>query len=321
LAKNTRDAARRQQAEAEHRRRVEEAESQARSSLSERDKRERLQAGAISYAKGILPGFGGEALKTTADLAAMATLYGRLASGPIDHLFSAPGESAADQIGRSVLNAAGTALDYARSPSKIGAELNAQVRKTANDLNPVTGYAATIDEQKRRGNAAGRNAGAALFNAVTMVEGPGELKRLHDLGFIGKAPTVEHYLAQGASLNEARYLASPYKGKQGSHFVPQRTKLPGGLRIPKAVMDSPFNRIMPAPGAANGQMMKFHFGVDNRYHGGRISAQHGGGGWSGKRLGWEKSSAPVRWWRGMPLPTKLAPYTGPVGLGSFVPED
>lgn len=242
-------------------------------------------------------------------------------SGPIDHLFSPPGESAADQLGRTVLSAGTTALDYARNPARIRGELNTQVRKTAADLNPFAGYAPTVEEQKQRANAAGRSAGEALFNAAAMVESAGQLKLLGELGFIGRAPTVEHYLAKGATLKEAKYLASPYTGKQGSHFVPQRTKLPGGARIPKVVLDSPFNRIMPAPGATNGQMMKFHYSVDNRYHGGRISAQHGGGGWSGKRLGWEKSSMPVRWWRGMPLPTKIAAYTGLMGLGSYVPED
>lgn len=211
--------------------------------------------------------------------------------------------------------------DYARDPSKLRNDVAAATQKAGANLNPFTGYAPTAEDQKRRSYQAGKHGGEALFNAATMVEGGGQLKLMRELGHIGKAPTVEHYIAKGASPSEARYMAAPYKGKQGSHFVPQRTKLPGGVSIPKMLMDSAFNRIMPAPGATNGQMMKFHYGVDDRYHGGRISAEHGGGGWSGQRLGWKKSSTPVRVWRGMPLPPKIAAYAGLAGLGSYVPGD
>ena len=162
--------------------------------------------------------------------------------------------------------------------------------------------------------------GEGVFDVGAMIAGPAELSRLKDLGYFGKLPTVETYLAEGVPPRIAEYFATPYTGRSGSHFVPQRTRLPGGGKIPKPIMDSAFNRVMPAPRATTGQMAKFHFSADDRLQGGKVRAQNGGGGWSGKQLGWVRPVAPVRWWRGMPLPTKALGLAGLVGLGSFVPD-
>lgn len=185
----------------------------------------------------------------------------------------------------------------------------AWARRVGTDLNPIGDAPATAEQQKQRAYEAGANAGSDLLNAATLLDGPLELKYLGELGHLGKAPTVETYIARSDPPNIARYFAGPYTGRQGSHFIPQRTGLP------KWFLDSPFNRVMPAPGATAGQAAEFHFRADDRYNGGRV---RGGGGWSGQRLGWIKPPAPMRWWRGMSLPTKVPGYASLAGLGSLI---
>jgi len=95
---------------------------------------------------------------------------------------------------------------------------------------------------------------------------------------------------------------------------------PRSSRLPDWFLDSKWNRTMPAPGATKGQMFEHHFKIDPNYNGGRVKAQYGGGGWSGRRLGWTKNSRIEQIWRGIPLRTKAAVYgllTG--GAGSVNP--
>jgi hypothetical protein len=244
----------------------------------------------------------------------LVTQYAPLVSGPLDHLLSPPGQSAADELGGQTLNTLATGLHYLAHPSELGAAFGAQARHIGHDLNPLSAPGATPDQQQQRAYEAGANAGDTAIDLAAVADGPLELKYLHDLGYLGKAPAVETYLARGYPQWIAEHFAGPYTGRQGSHFIPQRSDLP------KWLLDSPFNRIMPAPGATAGEAAESHFLSDNRYNGGRVKAQYGGGGWIGQRLGWGKPSAPVRWWRGMPLPTKIAGYGGLAALGSAMPQ-
>jgi hypothetical protein len=63
-----------------------------------------------------------------------------------------------------------------------------------------------------------------------------------------------------------------------------------------------------------GQFYRQHFGLDDFYHGGRIGADFGGGGWSGQKLGWTKYNPAERIWYGMPDATKTVVVGGPTAL-------
>jgi len=297
--------------EAEHRRQIEAAE--AGSGDSTDPNRVRL-ANAGAYASGIAPGFARGLYHQARDGLDLGIMYSRMTNPILDSLLSPPGQTAPEQIGSGMLNAGAYAIDRAAHPSKIRSDVAAAARQANVSLNPTVGYAPTAQARARRYHEAGKNAGEVVSNLATMAMGGGEAKLLHELGYFGKLPTVETYLARGIPQKTAEYFAGPYTGRQGSHFIPQR------MGLPKVLADSPFNRIMPAPGATAGQMSEFHYRADDRFRGGRIKKAFGGGGWSGLRLGWTKPPAPVRWWRGMPLPTKALGYGAMAGLGGLVPE-
>jgi hypothetical protein len=301
------DVRKRQQAHEAYRRRVEEEEAQARNGWTA-DEWRKVAVGGLGFLAGREAGAAREAVKTAADVGAGVLFAGRLLN-PLDPLLSPPDDSAWAHTVRAVGDAADYARDRASHPDKLRQDVKSRAQQFVQDIIPTSGFAPTWRDQLARDFRQGERAGATSFDVGTTLAGVGaEVKTLRQLGYIGKAATVADYMAQGATPAKARYLAAPYNpNNMGSHgLVSRKATLPGGAPVPKAFLDSKWNRTMPAPGATNGQMYRYHFAIDPSYWGGRVSKEFGRGGWSGKKLGWTKDGWLERRWRGTPLRTKAA---------------
>jgi len=298
-----------------YRRRLEEQEAQSRSEWTP----SKAAAGAAGYGVGVLGGGLVGAHRTVKDLQETLALARALVD-PIDQVVSPPGQSAWQKLGRGI--AKGVENFTVEAPKRLFNPV-----ATAKDFwsaggdalrkaSPVEGPAPTASEQYRRGLRRGAKAGDLGFEVGMFLASGPEIKTLRELGYLGRAPTVAERVAKGASPELARYLDEPYpRDAMGSHGM-----FPRSSRLPDWFLDSKWNRTMPAPGATKGQMFEHHFKIDPNYNGGRVKAQYGGGGWSGRRLGWTKNSRIEQIWRGIPLRTKAAVYgllTG--GAGSVNP--
>lgn len=214
------------------------------------------------------------------------------------------------------------------------------------DLNPdATPMADSFGDEMRRRLNIGMNQGEAAYNVATAVlPVAGELKSAAELGRFAEAGPAK-YIKKGASPELADYLAKPYQGMGHHSIIPRRAKsvaeIPvvnktakllnvedavdkvlGDIPIPKTVLDSRFNVVKPK--VERGQMYRRHFGLDDYYYGGKTPAEFGGGGWSGRGLGWTKYGPAERLWYGTPAATKGVLVGGPVvleGLGQFTPDD
>jgi hypothetical protein len=250
---------------------------------------------------------------------------------------------------RAVKSGVKGAADYASSRAAKPALLLADARSYGEHLNKDLNPAATPmadsfwDEMGRRLDV-GMNQGEAAYHVATAVlPVVGELKGAAELGRFAKAGPAK-YIEMGASPELADYLATPYEGMGHHSIIPRRAKsvakIPavnkaaellkaegavdkvlGNIPIPKIVLDGPFNVVKP--NVERGQMYKRHFGLDDYYYGGKVPAEFGGGGWSGRRLGWAKSNPAERLWYGTPAATKGVLLGGPAvldGLGEFTPE-
>lgn len=183
-------------------------------------------------------------------------------------------------------------------------------------LNPeATPQGTTIADEMRRNWEIGKNRGELAFNVATLVYGPGELRMLAGLGRAAKVATeaekaakyaadVARFQKEGIPLNLARYFAETYKGI-GHHYWPTNAKykIIGNRKLPTQITDLPILRLKPE-GINNGDFYKLHFQVDPSSKGGRISAEHGGGGWNGKKLGWQRYDRAGRMWYGAPRRVK-----------------
>lgn len=199
------------------------------------------------------------------------------------------------------------------------------------------------DEMGRRFDV-GMNQGEAGYHVATAVlPAVGELKGAVEFGRLAKAGPAK-YVAMGAPPELADYLAQPYAGMGHHSMIPRRAqsvaqvpivnktakllkvegpvnKALGGVPIPKGALDNPFNVVSSQ--MERGQMYRKHFGLDDYYYGGKVPADFGGGGWSGRRLGWRKYNPAERLWYGTPDATKAVLLGGPAileGLGGFTPE-
>jgi hypothetical protein len=298
--------AKRQLAE-DHRRRV------------ETDEWQKVLAGAGGYALGVAAGVPRGAYDTGQDLFQGLDFATRLVN-PFDPFASTPGQSAWEQTGRAAAATAQYVADRALHPQAAVSDARSGLQRFAQDINPAPGFAPTPMDQFRIGLRQGANAGETAFNVATALAAGPELKTLGELGYLGEAPTVAERVAAGTPLNQAKYFDELYDQRRGmgSHgFIPRSATLPGGRPIPQWFMDSKWNRTMPAPGATKGEMFAYHYAVDPKYQGGQISKPYGGGGWSGKRLGWVKNGPLEQRWRGVPLRTKAAAYGALAGFGAL----
>lgn len=137
------------------------------------------------------------------------------------------------------------------------------------------------------------------------------------------APTAADYRARGVPEGMAEYFAEPYPMTgMGSHLWGRNRKLPkalGGGTLPRAIVESPFNVLKPRDWT-RGEMYERHVNVDGGYYGGKVPARHGGGGWNGDDLGWERYGPLRSFWYGAPGPLKAAIIT-PVTAGAGAAVD
>lgn len=298
---------RQRQLEYEAERRAREAEEWARAKLG------RLGsdlAGNAAGAAGIVAGVGRGIYNDAKAVKDGAVYVYDLAS------FGSPRQAAAVAAGRQALaDGAGYVATRSADPSLLKQDVQRLGIQMNQDLNPeATPVAPTLRAEMARRLNIGMNQGEAAYNVASLVLPlAGEVKGAVQLGRFAK-PGPAKYIARGASPQLAEYFAQPYQG-MGAHLAPRRTRLPGGAPVPKLLMDSPFNVLKPK-GIERGAMFERHFKTDGKYYGGPVPAQFGGGGWSGRRLGWERYNPVERIWHGTPGATKAVVVGGPAALGA-----
>lgn len=231
-----------------------------------------------------------------------ATVINRLLD-PVDVLKSPPGESAQEQLGRGALNAGRMVTDYVQKgmadPASVAADATEMTRQWRRDLDTsATPAAPTFEGELRRNFDIGQNQGELATEVGLLAFGGAAAKTAETAGVLSKEAALARYLKQGASPKRAAYLARTYDG-MGSHFFPRR------LGLPKFFTDSSFNVKKPE-GITTGQMHELHFENDTRFHGARLGAEAGPGGWSGRKLGLETNGLAGRIWYGSPAPLKAA---------------
>ena len=235
---------------------------------------------------------------------------------PLDPLLNGR-SSAAGQV----LSTGGRAVEYGRK-AFANRELAVRdgkrlVQRLNTDLNPqATPQEDSVVGEIRRNLRIGANQGEAGFNIATVPVAAGSAaKGLRVMAGMGKAAGPAKYLAMGARLGEAEYLAEPYVG-WGHHVWGVNQKIPEawlGLRLPRALagqrlprwyLNSDFNRVR-GEGLERGEFSRIHKEVDNQYHGGRVPKRFGAGGWSAAKLGWRLKGPLERAWKGTPTPIKV----------------
>ena len=209
------------------------------------------------------------------------------------------------------------------TPKKVADDIGDQLHRFQTTIDPTaTPQASTLKGEIERNFGIGMNQGELGVDVGSIAVGGAELKGLAGLGRVSEVVTPAKYLARGYPSNLAEYFATPYEG-MGHHFIPRRTTLPpwlGGGKVPSSISDSSFFLQKP-PGMSRGDFYKLHYESDSQYHGGPVSKEFGGGGWSAKRLGWEKPGLLGQVWNGSPTPLKAVVIGPPVlGIGAAVDQ-
>jgi hypothetical protein len=269
----------------------------------------------------------------------------------LDALKNPPGEAASDEVFR-----AGQGLvDYTRNaishPEVVANDVREGIRGFQVNTDPAASPPAdTFWGEAARNFNIGLNLGEAAFDVGSLLVGGAEGKALAKLGTISKGAgaaakgagavskearaalketaaarrraEIARYLDRGYPEKVAEHFAEPYKG-MGSHFLPRRTRLPallGGGPVSRVIIDSPLS-VLKLPNVSKGEFFERHYKVDPSYHGGKIRAKYGGGGWSGRDLGWTKHDQLGRLWYGSPVPLKkTVAGAGMFGAGGIVDQ-
>ena len=258
------------------------------------------------------------------------TFLGRLVD-PLDRLKSAPGQSAAEQLGRGVVNAGRMGVDYVRKsvadPQSVVMDVTNAAGQWRRELDPsATPVAPTLEGELRRNFDIGQNQGELAFDVGLLVVGGPAAKAVKGLPRVANIGNDAKYLAQGFGPKAAAYLAEPYPASgMGSHYVPRRATLPemlGGGPLPKSYMDGPFNRLAP-PEISRGDMYELHYKVDPKFSVARLPGDVGGGIWHGGKLGLERYGLPGRRWHGAPAPLKarVGGLGASAGEAMYSPEE
>ena len=266
-------------------------------------------AGTLAHAAGVIPGVARGGVHTLEGAVDGGMFLGRLA-------LNLPGDTAWQDVGR----VGSAAVDYTRraisDPALVGRDLRTAAGKAWADQVPTaTPVADTIGgEMKRRFNL-GLNNGELLFDGASLAVGGEALRGTAELGAAAKAADAAEtsYLAARPALKA--YMDQPYRGPMGHHILARSSELPpwlGGGPYPEAIMESPFNKIRET-NMTNRDFYRNHVGVDKSYWGGSVGRDFGGGGWSGKVLGWTDYGPIDRLRYGTAPPTKAIVGTGLVG--------
>jgi len=268
----------------------------------------KVAAGTLAQAAGVIPGVARGAVHALEGAVDGGMFLGRLA-------LNLPGDTAWQDVGR----VGGATIDYTKrainDPALVGRDLRTVAGKAWADQVPTaTPVADTIgDELKRRFNL-GLNNGELLFDGASLAVGGEALRGAAELGAAAKGADAAEtaYLAARPALKA--YMDQPYKGRMGHHIVPRGKELPpelGGGPYPKAIMESPFNKIRET-NMTNRDFYRNHVGVDKDYWGGS-APRKAGRGWSGKALGWADYGPIDRLRYGTAPPTKAIIGSGLVG--------
>jgi hypothetical protein len=290
-------------------RKAEEAKAQAREALRGVAQNPVARSVAIDTARtpGNVAGVVRGGVHAVEGLVDGATLLGRLVD-PLDRLKSAPGQSAAEQLGRGVVNTGRIGVDYVRKgvadPQSVVTDVTNVAGQWRRELDPsASPVAPTLDGELRRNFDIGENQGELAFDVGSLVIGGPAAKFARGLPRVSNVGNVEKYLAQGFAPAEAAHLAQAYPvSNMGSHFIPRRTRLPkllGGGPLPRSYMDGPFNKLIP-DGISRGDFYELHYKVDPRFHGTGVR----GGRWSGRDLGLKRYGSLGQLWHGSPPPLK-----------------
>jgi hypothetical protein len=262
-------------------------------------------AGTLAYNAGLIPGVvrgGYHTLKSALD---GATFLSRLAD-PMDPLLSAPGESAQEQVASAALRGGAYAWRGVQDPRIVRDDIASAFHdfRLKEDLT-ATPVAPTLRGEVKRAFDIGMNNGELAFDAGSTVAGGELLRGAAGLGAMTRAAETAEAKILAARPGLAAYLDEPYEG-MGHHIKARRTRLPsilGGGPVPKELMESAFNKIR-AEGMTRRDFFRNHVGVDDFYHGGKVPARFGGGGWSAKNLGWDKYRGYERFQHGTAPATK-----------------
>lgn len=240
------------------------------------------------------------------------------AANPLLTMFGANRDAAREQV----LGLAGAVGGYVESrrgdPAQIGEDVVNVVRDWHVGIDPTaTPKADTALSEIVRVAPKAVNQGAFAFDTLSALYGGAELKGLAEFGRAAKlteAERLSNWVAAGLPAERAANFATAYDGV-GHHFIQRSAKLPqwlGGGPVPEFIIEHPWNILKP-PGVDKGYFYKLHHAVDPYYYGGRVPAKYGGGGWSAKKLGWERYDQLGQFWHARPIPLRKA---GLVAVGA-----
>lgn len=278
----------------------------------------RTIAGQGARLAGLAPGAARGAWHTAEDISHGLNFLSRLLD-PYDAESSPRGDAAWDRVFRAGKGIVDYTAKARSNPGIVANDVRTGLRRFQVKIDPAASPpASTLGGEAARNFDIGLNRGEALFDVASLLYGGAESKGLSELE---RAANGADYLARGYPKGISDYFATPYTG-EGHHFLPKRTKLPawlGGGPVPPAISNSPFFLLKP-PNVSTGEFFQTHYQVDPFYRGGKVPAKFGGGGWSGKVLGWQKHDRLGRLWYGSPAPLKAAAGAGAVGAGAAVDQ-
>lgn len=281
-------------------RKAEEAKARVREALREAARKPVARSVAIDTARtvGNVAGLVRGGVHAVEGVVDGVTFLERLAD-PSDSLKSLPGQSAAEQLTRGVVNTGRIGVDYVRksvaNPQIVVTDVTNAAGQWRRELDPsATPVAPTFEGELRRNFNIGQNQGELAFDVGSIFIGGPAAKAVNGLERISNVGNVERYLAQGFSPRAAAHLAEPYPERgMGHHFIPKR------MGLPQKYSDSIFNVLKPER-ISRGDFYELHYKVDPRYQGGSVKGEP----WRGKALGLKKHGVVGRIWHGSPPPLK-----------------
>jgi hypothetical protein len=240
-----------------------------------------------------------------------------LFAGKLVNPFDAEGRAEAAGQARDEIHGA---LQYGRSvianPGQLVGDASAAGKAAVQSMNPFSAPTAdTAGDEMKHQFGIGMNVGEAAANVAGLFGGGEAIAGIRAARAFEatREASIAKSMAQGLDEETAQYLSKAYEGKGHHAIIPQRFEtissekwgipIPAvleGKKIPKLIMDSPFNVSRPR-GMSQGDFYDYHYGVDGNFYGARLpSGLNGGRGWSGKRLNLERYSFPQRLWDGTP---------------------